>query len=219
MTVLAPASLASREPRRTQQERRDRTRGVLLEATVECLVERGYHGTTTLEVERRAEVSRGARIHHFPTKQVLLASAVDHLYNLLSEHYDEAFGDVTAGEAEAARFRRGFALLWSIYRRPGYVAVLELIIAARTDAELRARLDEVNQRHRALAAAAAARHFPSLAAPVAAVLIEALNATMMGLLVQRFGTGENPCEREVLALLEDAVVRHLPPEESPCSSS
>lgn len=217
MTSLAPVSVATREPRRTQQERRDRTRGALLDATVACLVERGYTGTTTLEVERRAEVSRGARIHHFATKQVLLASAVDHLYTGLSEHYDEAFGGAAAGESEAARFRRGFALLWSIYCRPGYVAVLELIMAARTDAELRARLDEVNERHRALAAAAAARHFPSLAAPVAAVLIEALNATMMGLLVQRFGTGENPCEREVLALLEDAVVRHLPTEESPCS--
>ncbi|KAF0162581.1 MAG: TetR family transcriptional regulator, partial [Caulobacteraceae bacterium] len=68
MTSLAPVSVATREPRRTQQERRDRTRGALLDATVACLVERGYTGTTTLEVERRAEVSRGARIHHFATK-------------------------------------------------------------------------------------------------------------------------------------------------------
>lgn len=218
MPALEPTSTPPREPRRTQQERRERTRRALLEATVECLVERGYHGTTTLEVERRADVSRGARIHHFPTKQILLAGAVDHLYTGLSEHYDEAFGGAP-GLSEADRFRRGFALLWSIYRRPGYVAVLELVMAARTDAELRARLDEVTERHRALAGAAAARHFPSLDAPTAAVLIEALNATMQGLLIQRFGTGENPCEREVLALLEDTVVRHLPTEESPCSSS
>ena len=217
MTSLAPVSGSLREPRRTQQERRERMRRVLVEATIGCLVERGYHGTTTLEVERRAEVSRGARVHHFPTKQALLASAVDHLYSDLSDHYDEAFGGVAA--SEAARFRRGFALLWSIYKRPGYVAVLELIMAARTDAELRARLDEVTERHRALATAAAARHFPSLERAVAGVLIEALNASMMGLLMQRFGTGENPCEREVLALLEDTVVRHLPTEESPCSSS
>ena len=40
----------------------------LLEATVECLVERGWSGTSTTLVSERAGVSRGAQLHHFPTK-------------------------------------------------------------------------------------------------------------------------------------------------------
>ena len=40
----------------------------LLDATVECLVERGWSGTSTTLVSQRAGVSRGAQLHHFPTK-------------------------------------------------------------------------------------------------------------------------------------------------------
>ncbi|HWL49839.1 MAG TPA: helix-turn-helix domain-containing protein, partial [Acidimicrobiia bacterium] len=51
----------------------------LLEATVECLVELGWAGTTTTVVSERAGVSRGAQLHHFPSKQDLVVAAVEHL--------------------------------------------------------------------------------------------------------------------------------------------
>src|SRR4051812_9761461 len=121
----------SERPRRTQQQRRDGTRRLLVEATVACLCDRGYAGTTTLEVERRARVSRGARIHHFPTKAALLASAVDHLYDDISNHYESAFGGAEAVVGELDRFRTGLRMLWSIFKRPAYTAVLELNMAAR----------------------------------------------------------------------------------------
>src|ERR1700704_4358345 len=64
---------------RTQQQRRDETRRALLDAAVESLIEVGFARTTTLEVQRRADVSRGALLHHFPSKAELLVAAVDHL--------------------------------------------------------------------------------------------------------------------------------------------
>src|SRR5947209_11961149 len=64
---------------RTQQQRRDEPRGALLDAAVESLIEVGFARTTTLEVQRRANVSRGALLHHFPSKAGLLVAAVDHL--------------------------------------------------------------------------------------------------------------------------------------------
>src|SRR4029079_4441599 len=64
---------------RTQQQRRDETRGALLDAAVESLIEVGFARTTTLEVQRRADVSRGALLHHFPSKALLLVAAVDRL--------------------------------------------------------------------------------------------------------------------------------------------
>ncbi|MDH5670865.1 MAG: TetR/AcrR family transcriptional regulator [Myxococcales bacterium] len=199
----------SERPRRTQQQRRDATRALLMQATVASLVEQGYRGTTTLEIERRAEVSRGARIHHFPTKAALLAAAVDHLYNRLSDHYDEAFGQAPPGTQDARRLRSGLRLLWSLYCSPGYAAVLELNMAARTDDELRAQLQEVGARHRELALAAARVHF-ALVPETALHLVEAIHATMLGLLMQR---NVEPCEaREsaTLELLEVMVVEHLP---------
>src|SRR6187402_1697681 len=69
---------AARAPR-TQQQRRDETRRALLDAAVESLIEVGFARTTTLEVQRRANVSRGALLHHFPSKAELLVAAVDHL--------------------------------------------------------------------------------------------------------------------------------------------
>jgi AcrR family transcriptional regulator len=203
-TTSAPA-----RQRRTQQERRETTRGALLEATVECLVELGYGATTTLEVERRAGVSRGARIHHFPTKALLLASAVDHLYHQLGSHYEQAFGHPQQGATDAERLVSGLRLLWSVYQQPAYVAVLELSMAARTDEELRARLREVALRHRALAVEAASIYFPAVPADLAERLVQFINATLLGLMMERNVIEEPERDRAVLALLQSAVAAQI----------
>src|SRR4029078_1512929 len=62
-----------------QEERSRAMRQRLLDATVECLVERGFAGTSTTLVSERAGVSRGAQLHHFPTKNDLVLAAVEHL--------------------------------------------------------------------------------------------------------------------------------------------
>src|SRR3984885_8402275 len=64
---------------RPQQQRREETRRALLDAAVQSVIEVGFARTTTLEVQRRANVSRGALLHHFPSKAELLVAAVDHL--------------------------------------------------------------------------------------------------------------------------------------------
>ncbi|MEV6217467.1 helix-turn-helix domain-containing protein [Nocardia sp. NPDC051833] len=51
-------------------------RSRLVEATVSCLVEFGYARTTTLRVQQRAGVSRGALLHHFPSKPDMFVAAV-----------------------------------------------------------------------------------------------------------------------------------------------
>ena len=59
-----------------QQERSRATQIRLLDATVDCLVEHGWAGTTTTVVAARAGVSRGAQLHHYPTKSALVIAAV-----------------------------------------------------------------------------------------------------------------------------------------------
>ncbi len=51
----------------------------LLDATVDSLVELGWAGTTTTVIAERAGVSRGAQLHHYPTKATLVMAAVEHL--------------------------------------------------------------------------------------------------------------------------------------------
>jgi len=66
-------------PRRTQAERTATTRARLLDAAIDVLVDLGYARASTQEIARRAGVSRGAQLHHFPTREALVVAAVEHL--------------------------------------------------------------------------------------------------------------------------------------------
>src|SRR6476620_5052805 len=93
---------AARTPR-TQQQRRDETRRALLDAAVESLIEVGFARTTTLEVQRRAEVSRGALLHHFPSKTELLVAAIDHLAELRAKELKRLAAELPDERAGRAR--------------------------------------------------------------------------------------------------------------------
>src|SRR5260370_41308098 len=80
--------------RRTQAERTAATRAALLEATLECLVSRGFGGTTTTEVAHRAGVSPGALLHHFPAKADLLCAAVAHLIEVRRAGVPQGLGEL-----------------------------------------------------------------------------------------------------------------------------
>ena len=88
----------------------------LMEATVECLVELGWSGTSTTVVSQRAGVSRGAQLHHFPSKQALVVGAVEHL----TERRRHAMADAvrTQGATVALQSGRGGAVerYWSAVR-------------------------------------------------------------------------------------------------------
>ena len=116
----------------------------------------------------------------------------------------------TGPSHKIAHQRSGLRLLWSVYRQPGHVAALELSMAARTDEELRARLQEVALRHRALAVAAGRYYFPRIDPAVVEGLVLFFHATLIGLLMER-NVHEDPARDEaVLSLLEAALERHLP---------
>lgn len=119
---------------RTQQQRRDETRRALLDATVESLIEVGFARTTTLEVQRRAEVSRGALLHHFPSKAELLVAAVDHLAEMRARELKLLAGQLPEGRA---RMDAVLELLWQCFSGTFFQVAMELRTAARTDPELR----------------------------------------------------------------------------------
>ncbi len=120
-----------------QQERSRATQARLLEATVECLVEYGWSGTTTTVVAARAGVSRGAQLHHYPTRTALVTAAVGHL---TERRAAELRAEADALPADPSRLDRVVDLLAAAFTGPLFVAALELWVAARTDAELRAAL-------------------------------------------------------------------------------
>lgn len=143
--------------RRTQAERSATTQAKLLDAALDCLVELGYAGTTTTVVAERAGVSRGAQLHHFPTRAALVAAAVEHLYRRMTAEYQRGFAALAP---RAARLRAAIRLLWSMYSSRHFPAVLELFTAARSDAELRAHLEPIAARHARNVYRLAREYFP-----------------------------------------------------------
>lgn len=111
----------------------------LLEATIECLVEFGYSGTTTSRIASRAGVTRGALIHHFQSKSELMAESVRHL---AFKRTQAVLEELMAMDQSADPIQRYLDVLWRIHQGPLFVAVVELLIAARTEVDLRVHLDQ-----------------------------------------------------------------------------
>lgn len=131
------------KPRRTQEERRETMRARLLTATVDCLVKYGYSGASTPKICHQARVSRGAQLHHFPTKESLIVASIEHLVTLRREEFRQAMAELPE------RVERGpvaIDLLWKMISGDTFYAWLELSVAARTDAKLAAAVHELNKR-------------------------------------------------------------------------
>lgn len=134
------ATPTSRVP---QEERTRVMRARLLEATVECLVEAGFSGTSTTLVSQRAGVSRGAQLHHFPTKNDLVVAAVEHISATRGAELARALADAPTGEG---RTRTVLELLGEHFTSPIFSAALELWVAARTDPTLAEAVGPLEQR-------------------------------------------------------------------------
>jgi len=121
------------------------TRERLLRATVASLVEQGYAATSTEEVRRRAGVSRGALLHHFPSRADLLVGAVAHIADGHAARLEALAADLPA-EDEAERIAVAIAALRAAFSGELFLAGLELWLPARTDPELHAALVEHERR-------------------------------------------------------------------------
>lgn len=135
----APTENGGRRP----QERGLATRAALVNAAVECLVEQGYAATTTIEVAKRAGVSRGAQLHHFPTRAALVAAAVGELYERRMREFADTIATIPP---TGDRVSRAIDLMWSMFNGPTFVAWAEVWIAARTDPQLRAAVLAMDER-------------------------------------------------------------------------
>ena len=129
--------------RRSQGERSAATRERLLEATFDCLVERGYGRTSTPEILKRCGMSRGAMLHHYPTKTDLVTAAVDYVLQRQLGEFQSAFRDLSE---DADRASTAIEMLWRSMSGPSYYAWLELVMASRHDEVLREKIREVTAR-------------------------------------------------------------------------
>lgn len=124
------------QTRRTQTERSEAMRSRLVDATLDCLETEGYAGTTISKIVERAQVSRGAPVHHFPSKDALIEAAAEQLIRRLYIQLGHAIRRI--GESED-RLRDIIINSWKeVFGTRESTVMLELMVASKHDAQLAA---------------------------------------------------------------------------------
>lgn len=124
---------AVRARRRTNSERSADTRQQVLDAVIAILNRRGFSALTNSLIISETGVSSGALMHHFPTRQQLLIDTVEYAYASVSEYREQQLSVLEPG---LPRFRALIDLALHCARMPVGLAVNEVRIGARSDAEL-----------------------------------------------------------------------------------
>lgn len=129
-----PAESTPASGRRTQNERSEAMRARLVEATLDCLETEGYAGTTISKIVERAQVSRGAPVHHFPSKDALIQAAAEQLIRQLYVQMGHAIKSV---DESADRLHDIIMVSWKkVFGTRESTVLLELMIASTHDEEL-----------------------------------------------------------------------------------
>jgi AcrR family transcriptional regulator len=119
-----------------QAQKSAATRRQIIEAAIDCFVRLGYAQTTTTRIANAAGLSRGAMLHHFPTKLDIVQAAVEELHAKRLKAFRKAVeGLPPPGKG---RVRAAVQAYWQHARHPMFVAFFELSVAARTERELEA---------------------------------------------------------------------------------
>ncbi|WP_024801817.1 TetR/AcrR family transcriptional regulator [Nocardia sp. BMG51109] len=127
-------------PHEPKQDRSRATRQRLLEATIDCLAQRGWAAATVAVVAERAGVSRGAAQHHFPTREELITAALEYMFDTRmaqAKAEAEALGEVAEG---VGRTEAVVAGLVESYTSPLFKAALQVWTHAAADPALRERI-------------------------------------------------------------------------------
>lgn len=125
-----------------QAQKSAMTRDRILDAAIDCFINLGYTKVTTAKVSDFAGVSRGAMLHHFPSKIELIRSAIEYLHNKLLEDYTKRVSHIPAAAKGKERRRAGLDAYWDYLNGDLFVAYHELCVAGRTDPELQEILEQ-----------------------------------------------------------------------------
>jgi AcrR family transcriptional regulator len=125
--------------RLAQAERSEVMRRRLLDAATAVLNERGLVGFRTAEVAELAGVSKGALLHHFPTKVRLIAAVLERLYEAAGDTARVYQPKSTLAETIKDLISDSHAYFFS----ESFDVTLNIIISAARDPELKSTISEV----------------------------------------------------------------------------
>ena len=207
---MTQQSASAKPPRRTQAERSETMRRRLIEATLICLARDGYVGTTFSQIITEAGVSRGAPLHHFPTKAALIEAAAEQLMRNLYARLGESIADLVGS---TDRLGDMIMASWKqLSASQDSVALLELTLASRRDPELAEIMKRIGRAGFDALDIAAQHYFEPLAPDVNPIEY----FVMTHWLIQGMAIGQNllpdaAVQQHFLALWSSLMGQHLRP--------
>ncbi len=124
--------------------RSSRMKRRVLEETLNCIYDLGLQNTSTVEITKRAGVSRGAMLHHFPSKEELFCAAFESQLKKEVEQLRDVAGTYAEGEVTLDTF---FDYMWSRFTGRAYAITLDYLVAARTNPYLKSRVEKARSEY------------------------------------------------------------------------
>lgn len=109
------------------------TRDQIISSAIRCIVELSYSKTTMIKISERAGLSRGAALHHFPSKMDVIRAVVHYLHEKRIQAFRNSIREIPKDADMAHLAVQAYS---AQVNHPIYVALFELSVAARTDNEL-----------------------------------------------------------------------------------
>lgn len=126
--------MSTKSERKSQSERSAQMQEKILTATLDCIYECGFQNVSTSVVVRHAKISRGALLHHFPTKESLIAASVQMLLADEIALVREKAGAYHNHELTIDDF---VDFLWERFSGRLFMITIDFLSSARTDPALR----------------------------------------------------------------------------------
>lgn len=120
-----------------QTPKSQRTRKRILDSAMRLFAERGYLACSNSDVAQAANLTRGAMLYHFPTREDLVDAAIDYIQDSRTEAFASAVRALPHGGEVSDQAIDAY---WELLHETSFRAFAELEAVARTDAELAKRI-------------------------------------------------------------------------------
>lgn len=204
MDTMEVEEVRPRARRRTQEQRTADTRAALFAAAVRSIDRLGYAGANNASIADEAGVSRGAITHHFATRAAFMAEVVRWVFDQETAFFRDLLNRGEVG----SRVADWPGLLWEVFSRPSGVAVLEILVASRSDPELAALVLPMQEEVERTGAANFLHRIGAKSVDMAAIrlVVWAIRGMTMG----RTFIADRDGMEEAVALLSRIIERAVP---------
>lgn len=131
--------------RRSQEERTEEMKARLLDSSIKVLRAQGYSGFRVAHVADTAGVSRGAQLHHFPSKDSLVIACLEHVF---STTLQRSLAEAAAVDDDDDVLDRARANAENFFFSDDFLVALDILIPSNKIDRIAPEVVDISQRNR-----------------------------------------------------------------------